>query len=33
MIGKCDQFENGTGWVVFSVKLKALLILWEVVAT
>lgn len=33
MIDKFDQFEGGMGWVVSSVKLKALLILWEVVAT
>lgn len=33
MMDKFDQFEGGMGWVVFSVKLKALLILWEMVAT
>lgn len=33
MIDKFDQFEGGMGWVVSSVKLKALLILWEVIAT
>ena len=33
VIDKCDQFESEMGWVAFSVKLKALLILWEAVAT
>jgi len=33
MIDNFDWFEHGMGWVVFSVKLNAPLILREVVAT